>query len=128
MYSEYPLTGLLSAIKSCVIPNEFPRLLAKREIIANALATRISPRIECKFTTNQWNHQTKRQKRCVFLDAEEKKAAGALWLQRQRSCYIESYKHILCSCDKAMSLILFAAQDGVSKSLTRYLYLPCRIW
>ena len=29
--------------------------------------------VECKYTTNQWNHQTKRQKRCVFLDVKEKR-------------------------------------------------------
>ena len=50
-----PTTAISSRIISLrFISNKFPRLLAEREIIANALLVRISPRTEGKDTNKYW--------------------------------------------------------------------------
>ena len=50
-----PITTPPHVLSRCVvIPNKFPTLLAEREIIANALLVRISPRTEGKDTNKYW--------------------------------------------------------------------------
>ena len=52
-----PITTPRHVLSRCVfIPNKFPTLLAEREIIANALLVRISPRTNCKDTKKLWNY------------------------------------------------------------------------
>ena len=51
-----------------VISKKFPRLLAEREIIANAFSiVRISPRTSCKDSNNYWKCQRNKRKYVVWL-------------------------------------------------------------